>query len=48
MKRLLLTVALCVAASSASFAQKKAVKEAQGIAKGATPDFTEARSFGKS
>ncbi|GGK01446.1 tetratricopeptide repeat protein [Parabacteroides faecis] len=45
MKRLLLTVALCVAASSASFAQKKAVKEAQGIAKGATPDFTEARTL---
>lgn len=45
MKRLLLTVALCVAASSASFAQKKAVKEAQTIAKGSTPDFTEARSL---
>lgn len=44
MKRLLLTVALCVAAS-ASFAQKKAVKEAQSIAKGSTPDFTEARSL---
>ena len=45
MKRLLLTVALCVAASSASFAQKKAVKEAQGIAKGDKADFTEARAL---
>ena len=44
MKRLL-TVALCVAASSASFAQKKAVKEAQGIAKGDKADFTEARAL---
>lgn len=44
MKRLLLTVALCVAAS-ASFAQKKAVKEAQGIAKGDKADFTEARAL---
>ena len=32
MKRVLLTVALCVAAS-ASFAQKKVVSEAQSIAK---------------
>lgn len=45
MKRLLLTVALCVATSSASFAQKKAVKEAQGIAKGDKADFTEARAL---
>lgn len=45
MKRLLLTVALCVAASSASFAQKKAVKEAQSIAKGDKADFTEARAL---
>ena len=45
MKRLLLTVALCVAASSASFAQKEAVKEAQGIAKGDKADFTEARAL---
>ena len=45
MKRLLLTVSLCVAASSASFAQKKAVKEAQGIAKGDKADFTEARAL---
>lgn len=44
MKRVLLTVALCVAAT-ASFAQKKAVNEAQSIAKGATPDFTEARNL---
>lgn len=44
MKRLLLTVALCVAAS-ASFAQKKAVKEAQSIAKGDKADFTEARAL---
>ena len=36
MKRVLLTVALCVAAS-VSFAQKKAVNEAQSIAKGSTP-----------
>ena len=35
MKRVLLTVALCVAAS-ASFAQKKVVNEAQSIAKGVT------------
>lgn len=44
MKRVLLTVALCVAAS-ASFAQKKAVSEAQSIAKGTNPDFTEARTL---
>lgn len=44
MKRLLLTVALCVAAS-ASFAQKKAVSEAQSIAKGEKPDFGEARTL---
>lgn len=44
MKRLLLTVALCVAAS-ASFAQKKAVNEAQSIAKGEKPDFGEARTL---
>ena len=44
MKRVLLTVALCVAAS-ASFAQKKAVSEAQSIAKGQNPDFTEARTL---
>ncbi|WP_099465678.1 MULTISPECIES: tetratricopeptide repeat protein [Parabacteroides] len=44
MKRVLLTVALCVAAS-ASFAQKKAVNEAQSIAKGDKPDFTEARTL---
>lgn len=44
MKRLLLTVALCVAAT-ASFAQKKAVSEAQSIAKGEKPDFGEARTL---
>ncbi len=44
MKRVLLTVALCVAAS-ASFAQKKAVSEAQSIAKGQNPDYAEARSL---
>lgn len=44
MKRLLLTVALCVAAT-ASFAQKKAVNEAQSIAKGEKPDFGEARTL---
>lgn len=44
MKRVLLTVALCVAAT-ASFAQKKAVNEAQSIAKGANPDFSEARTL---
>ena len=42
MKRVLLTVALCVAAS-ASFAQKKVVNEAQSIAKGSNADFGEAR-----
>ena len=44
MKRVLLTVALCVAAS-ASFAQKKAVNEAQSIAKGDKPEFNEARAI---
>lgn len=44
MKRVLLTVALCVAAT-ASFAQKKAVNEAQSIAKGQNPDFAEARTL---
>ena len=44
MKRLLLTVALCVAAS-ASFAQKKVVSEAQSIAKGSNADFGEARTL---
>ncbi|MCD7936852.1 MAG: hypothetical protein LUG98_08335 [Tannerellaceae bacterium] len=46
MKRLLLTVALCVAASGA-FAQKKAVNQAQSIAKGEKPNFEEARSLVK-
>ena len=44
MKRVLLTVALCVAAS-ASFAQKKAVSEAQSIAKTPNADFAEARNL---
>lgn len=44
MKRVLLTVALCVAAS-ASFAQKKAVNEAQSIVKGTNPNFGEARTL---
>ena len=46
MKRVLLTVALCVAAS-ASFAQKKVVNEAQSIAKGSNADFGEARTLSK-
>ena len=44
MKRVLMTVALCVAAS-ASFAQKKVVNEAQSIAKGSNADFGEARTL---
>ena len=44
MKRVLLTVALCVAAS-ASCAQKKVVNEAQSIAKGSNADFGEARTL---
>lgn len=44
MKQVLLTVALCVAAS-ASFAQKKVVNEAQSIAKGSNADFGEARTL---
>jgi len=44
MKRVLLTVALCIAAS-ASFAQKKVVNEAQSIAKGSNADFGEARTL---
>ena len=43
MKRVLLTVALCVAAS-ASFAQKKVVNEALSIAKRRNADFGEARN----
>jgi tetratricopeptide (TPR) repeat protein len=43
MKRVLLAVALCVAATT-SFAQKKAVKEAETLAKG-NKDFSEARSL---
>lgn len=44
MKRLALTVALCVAAS-ASFAQMKDVNTAQRIAKGDNPNFGEARTL---
>ena len=44
MKRILFTVALCLVAS-ASFAQKKAVKEAQSIVKGTAPNFYEARTL---
>ena len=44
MKKVLFTLALCVAAT-ASFAQKKAVSEAQSIAKGQNPDFSEARTL---
>jgi tetratricopeptide (TPR) repeat protein len=44
MKRVLFTIALCIAAS-ASFAQKKAVSEAQSIAKGTNANFNEAREL---
>jgi tetratricopeptide (TPR) repeat protein len=44
MKRVLFTIALCVAAS-ASFAQKKAVNEAQSIAKGTNANYNEAREL---
>ena len=44
MKRILFTVALCLVAS-ASFAQKKVVKEAQSIVKGTAPNFDEARTL---
>lgn len=45
MKRvLLLSIALCVAATGA-FAQKKAVSQAQSIAKGNNADFAEARTL---
>lgn len=47
MKRLVLTIALCVAAS-ASFAQKKVVSEAQSIAKGSNANFKEAKELIKS
>ncbi|MDD2436425.1 MAG: tetratricopeptide repeat protein [Massilibacteroides sp.] len=43
MKQVLLTVAFCVAAT-ATFAQKKAVKEAESLAKG-NKDFAEARTL---
>lgn len=44
MKRILFTVALSLAVT-ASFAQSKAVKDAEKIVKGTTPDFTEARTL---
>ena len=45
MKRVLFVVALCVAASTSSFAQKKAVNEAQSIAKGSNANYDEAREL---
>ncbi|MDR1645512.1 MAG: tetratricopeptide repeat protein [Tannerellaceae bacterium] len=47
MKRVFLTIALCVAVSAA-FGQKKAVSEAQSIAKGTNANFSEARELIKS
>ena len=47
MKRVLLTAALCVAVS-ASFAQKKVVKQAQGLVKGTSVEasaYDEARTL---
>ncbi|GHT44535.1 hypothetical protein FACS189438_2970 [Bacteroidia bacterium] len=44
MKRVVLTIALCVAATAA-FAQKKAVSEAQSIAKSTNGNFNEAREL---
>jgi tetratricopeptide (TPR) repeat protein len=44
MKRVLFVVALCVVAST-SFAQKKAVSEAQSIAKGSSANYDEAREL---
>lgn len=44
MKRVLLLVALCVA-TSASFAQKKVVNQAQNTAKGNNADYAEARTL---
>ncbi len=44
MKRILFTVALCLVAS-ASFGQKKAVKEAQSIAKETNANYDEARTL---
>ena len=43
MKRLLLTIGLCMAVTAA-FAQKKAVSEAERISKDPKPDFNEART----
>jgi tetratricopeptide (TPR) repeat protein len=47
MKRVLLVIGLCAAATTA-FAQKKAVSEAERISKDAKPDFSEARTLIKS
>lgn len=44
MKRVLFVVALCIVAST-SFAQKKAVSEAQSIAKGSNANYDEAREL---
>ncbi|MDR2138916.1 MAG: hypothetical protein LBP50_05155 [Tannerella sp.] len=44
MKRVLLMIGLCMAATTA-FAQKKAVNEAERISKDAKPDFNEARTL---
>jgi tetratricopeptide (TPR) repeat protein len=44
MKRVLLTISLCVAVTAA-FAQKKAVSEAERISKDPKPDFNEARAL---
>lgn len=46
MKRVLFAIALCVAVTSA-YAQKKAVNEAQSIAKGTNANFDEARGLVK-
>jgi len=46
MKRVLFAIALCVAATP-SFAQKKAVNEAQSIAKGTNANYDEARGLVK-
>ena len=44
MKKVLLTMALCVAATAA-YAQKSAVNQAQSIAKSQNADYAEARSL---
>jgi tetratricopeptide (TPR) repeat protein len=45
MKRVFLTIALCITAVSVSFAQKKVVNEANSIAKGTNANFSEAREL---